>query len=199
MTDETTSQSDSPAKKRGGVPLVGAIVVLLLIAVMGRACYVWIDGGDEFDLRRFAFLGEQELVYYDVQGTVSFNGTPVDHGHVEAIPLKKEGQPDRIIGPIQEDGSFELYSDVGGKLTPGAVAGKYKLLLIVHHPTRPLEAPSPILPDEYYDESKTPIEITVTSDPQQNNFDLKETGEIQANPRGPARDEKREDAPTPAE
>lgn len=183
---EAHSQSNLPEetstpREQGGFPVL-MLILLVLVTVLGWGCYVWATGEGDFDFRRFAFLGQEQIKIYAAQGQVFFNGEPLTDGHVEAHPVNRENVPDRIIGPLKSDGTFEFYTDFNGTLSEGLPEGEYKLLLIVYHPTRPLETPSPILPDQYYDFAQTPLTIKVTADPQQNNFVFEETGELQ--PRG---------------
>lgn len=174
----TTSVS-APEPGQAKIPFLAAGVVLIFALVVGAwAAYVWVTGPDGFDVRRFAFLGPQEFEFVQVNGQVFFNGDLVIEGHLEAVPQADIGDPDRIIAPIKSDGTFQFFTDYGGKLNDGIPAGEYKLLLQVFHPSPGLGAPSPKLPAEYYDVQKTPMSMTVKKDGE-NHFIFKETGEIQ--------------------
>lgn len=176
---EVRSEHD-PSHPKKAIPWFRVLLLLVAFSVLGWAGYVWWTGEGEFDFRRFAFLGEEQTKLYEAKGKILFNGEPLDHGHIEARAVNPDGKrPDRLIAPIKEDGTFEFYTDFGGSLKRGLPEGTYKLLLKVYHPTRPLEVPQPLLPSEYYEESRTPITIAVTSNPEQNEFLLEREGTFQ--------------------
>jgi hypothetical protein len=148
------------------------VVPLVLVAIMAAGVYFWINRGP----------GEP----YPADGEVRFNGKPVVTGYLDLHPFKKSNAPDRIIAPIDTSGKFEVWSEINSQLVKGAPAGKYKVRLMVHHPSPGLGAPAPMLESKYYDEASTPIEFTISSDPSKNHFVVDEKGEIlpDANRRG---------------
>ncbi|MEO2036239.1 MAG: hypothetical protein ABGZ35_29550 [Planctomycetaceae bacterium] len=152
--------------------------MMIPVCVSAWACYVWVTGENEFDFRRFALLGPQSVEFHAVNGEVFFNDEPVDQGYVEAVPVANDHHLTRVIGPINKDGTFELYTEAGGQLTKGVPPGKYKLLLMVSHPSPGMGAPSPMLPPQYYDATRTPLSVIVTSDPARNHIVIKEQGEL---------------------
>lgn len=153
-------------------------VLCILAGVTAWACYVWVTGEDGFDIRRFAMVGERQIDFYDVDGEVFFNDEPVRVGHVAAVPVVDKYGLTRVIGPMNDRGTFEFYTEVDGKLTKGVPTGEYKLLLMVSHPSPGMGAPSPMLPPQYYDPARTPISMSVTSDVAGNHITIKEHGEL---------------------
>ena len=184
--NETNTESPVPENqvacvKRGVFAPVAAIVLLLAAGVSVWACYVWITSEGDFDFRRFSLQGQQKIEFYPVTGEVWFNGELIRHGHVEAHPVSKGYSPERVLGAIREDGTFELYSDYRGGLVLGAAAGEYKLLLMVHHPATGFGYPAKLLPTKYYDVAETPITIRVSPGPDKNHIVVKESGELNPN------------------
>ena len=175
--DAQSSSAETPSVKEGSSP-VSIAVLCILAGVTAWACYVWVTGEDGFDIRRFAMVGERQIDFYDVDGEVFFNDESVRVGHVAAVPVVDRYGLTRVIGPITDRGTFEFYTEVDGRLTKGVPVGEYKLLLMVSHPSPGLGAPSPMLPPQYYDPARTPLSMTVTSDPDGNHITIKEHGEL---------------------
>jgi hypothetical protein len=185
---EVTSENNAPEvvavpQPRQGFPLLKGIVGVIALSLLGWGCFVWATGTDGFDFRRFALLGEKKEEVVPFRGKVLFNGKPIDHGHLEAYSVdKSRGTVDRIIAPIKEDGTFEFFTDIKGTLSVGVPVGDYKVLLKVYYPVSGFADPDPMLPPEFYDVQKTPIVISVTSDPKQIDVVLEGTGEIVPQP-----------------
>jgi len=181
--DALSSSAETPSVKEGS-SIVSIAVLSLLAGVTAWACYVWVTGENGFDIRRFAMVGERQIDFYAVDGEVFFNDEAVRVGHVAAVPVVDRYGLTRVIAPITDDGTFEFYTEVDGKLTKGVPAGEYKLLLMVTHPSPGLGAPSPMMPPEYYDPGRTPLSMAVTSDQDQNHITIKEHGELLPNVAG---------------
>lgn len=180
-THEDSSEgkdSRDVGREPGRFTVSGVLIVTTVVVVTAWACYVWISGEKGFDVRRFAFLGPEQKQLYAAHGEVYFNDELVTSGHVEAVPLQKRGGPDRIIGPINSEGHFDLYSDYGGTLQSGAPAGEYQLLLVVLQPATGMGPPTKLLPEKYYETSTTPLKMTVTPDAEKNHLVIRESGEV---------------------
>ncbi len=176
VTPEIPTQQ---AGERSTVPWFGLLFALIAILIMGRAVFVWVSGDGEWTFRRFAFLDKKQISLYEAAGKVLINGEPLNTGHVEFHPANKNGPiPDRIIGVIKEGGTFEIYTDFGTGLKKGAPQGEYKVLLVALKPAQGMGPPEKLLPVDYYDESLTPITVTVTSDPGKNHFLIKESADL---------------------
>ncbi|MEZ6061901.1 MAG: hypothetical protein R3C19_16270 [Planctomycetaceae bacterium] len=175
-------ESGDVKKSFVAIILVLLLVLLVAIAAAGRAAYVWVMTDGNLTFRRFAFMEEPKVELYPVTGKVIFNGEPLTGGHIELYSVDGSVKPDRIIGPLKSDGSFELYTDFNGTLGTGAPSGDFKVVLLVYHPTGPLEAPVQMLPAEFYDHNKSPITVKVTTDAAQNQLTIEADGEIQEKP-----------------
>ncbi len=159
--------------------LLPMILLVLLVAIAGRAAYIWVTGGHEFDLQRFAFMEPGKTEFFPVTGEIYFNDEKVTHGHLEAYATSGNVKLTRVIGLISEDGTFEFFTDIGGTLSKGLPAGTFKLILQVNYPATGFGYPDHMLPEKYYSTETTPVEITVTDDRSKNHFEIRESGEIQ--------------------
>jgi len=200
--DDRSSSAETPSVKEGA-SLVSVAVLCILAGVTAWACYVWVTGENGFDIRRFAMVGERQIEFHAVDGDVFFNDEPVRVGHVAAVSVVDRYGLTRVIGPITDNGTFEFYTEVDGKLTKGVPVGEYKLLLMVSHPSPGLGAPSPMLPPQYYDPARTPLSMAVTSDPDGKHITIKEHGELLPDVAGQSArfrpdDERETDAPVEA-
>lgn len=144
--------------------MVKLVVPLVLVAAIAAGVYFWMNRGP----------GQTYLA----DGEVRFNGKPVVVGYLDFKPVKKGNTPERIVAPIDTSGKFEVWSEINSQLVKGVPAGTYKVLLVLHHPPPGLGAPAPMLEPKYYDETTTPIEIVISSDPSKNHFVVDETGEL---------------------
>ena len=104
-----------------------------------------------------------------VDGTVSFNGKPLDHGTVSFFPKAKGGQP--AIGKIS-DGKFTMVTTVSA---PGVVIGKYKVRIesvdgAVEMPSATAPPPKPgekrpgpksLIPEKYNDLATSGLTVDV--------------------------------------
>ena len=201
--DFQSSSAETPPIKEGTSP-VRMAVLCTMAGVSAWACYVWGTGENGFDIRRFAMVGERQINFYAVDGEVFYNDEPVRVGHVAAVPENDSYGLTRVIGPITDDGMFEFYAEVGGKLTKGVPVGEYKLLLMVSHPSPGLGAPSPMLPPQYYDSARTPLSMKVTSDQAKQHIVIKEQGDLLPdvaghNARSRSNEERETDAPPDAD
>jgi hypothetical protein len=188
MTD-APSPIDTPAtpqrlESESRIPVAKIAGLLAIVAIVAAAAFFWMDRGPG--------------VPYPVSGEVRFNGKPLATGYLEFLPVRKRNAPARIVAPLDANGKFEAWSEIDSRLLKGVPAGKYKVLVQAHHPSPGLGAPSRLLPDIFYSEGHTPVEITVTSDPSKHEFVIDQTGEFQPNVAGGERP-RREEPEEPAE
>jgi hypothetical protein len=172
MNDPKAQDSAAVKPKQGGVSAGAIVFGLVLLAIIGRAAYVWINSPDgDFDFREFAFLGKPELKLYPVTGEVYFNGELLKEGHLEAFPTVGKPFSERVVALIdKQTGKFNFVCEIDTKLAEGLPVGDYKVLLLLFHPSPGLGAPNRKLPDKYYSVAETPLAITVTTDPAKNHF-----------------------------
>jgi hypothetical protein len=163
-TDQTHASTPATSGSSKGT-LLGMVALLLVAAVSGWAAYIYVTGTDGFSWKRFAFQNPRpNLVKYT--GRILFNGKPLSGGFVMAYEMEKNAPS--AMGQLDKDGRFSLMTDVDG-YKEGCRPGKYKLVVNVNYPSRPVQfSPDPMLPPEYYDPQRTPVEIEVSSDPEQN-------------------------------
>jgi hypothetical protein len=108
-----------------------------------------------------------------VQGKVTYQGQPVPKGTVTFQP--DGGRP--AVGDIQPDGTYRL-STFGDK--DGAVAGNHKVMIIANTgdptkmPSTPgYVTPKDLIPKKYGDVKTSGLEIAVSKDKKDYDFDLK--------------------------
>jgi hypothetical protein len=177
----------TPIKRAPGRNPLEYLILLLVIAAGAWGAYVYVNSAKGFSWRAFFLLGEKKRQLVAATGEVYFNGKPMDAGTVDAYPIDPESGNKPAIGPIDPDGRFKLYTNIGG-MTPGAGIGTYRLVLNISYPLQSGQlAPDRRLPEKYYKSESTPVTITVTADPAKNHFVIKEEGEEQPPPqtRGP--------------
>lgn len=105
-----------------------------------------------------------------VQGTVTYNGKPVDHGQVVFIPTEGVGGPS-AVGEINSNGSYRMKTAD----FQGAAVGRHKVTVHSRRPLRPEEEksliiPELLIPERYANEVDTPLAIDVESG--DNTFDI---------------------------
>lgn len=176
--DSGTPSQEVPSQPIRKSPVLLCIAVAAILVVGAWACFVWINSENGFDFRKFTFQSAESFKLCPVKGTVYFNDELITQGHVEAYPLKKGHGPTRIIGSIKEDGTFELYSEIRGKMELGAPPGNYTMLLMVHHHASGFANPAKLLPKRYYDVEQSPIKFSVVDSPTGNHIEVRESGEI---------------------
>jgi len=105
---------------------------------------------------------------HPVKGKVTFDGNPVNAGHVTLHPIQAEENPRLMAGEIK-NGEFQIHT--GGK--SGAPLGKYKVTITP--PMVPSEQGTavPNFNEKYRDSMQTPIEFEVIATPDASRYDLK--------------------------
>ncbi|MBC8871426.1 MAG: hypothetical protein H8E44_18540 [Planctomycetes bacterium] len=116
-----------------------------------------------------------------VSGKVTIGGKPAKGCRIDFHPIDKSNQV--ASGQVGNDGSYKLYTGITG--TPGAMAGKYKVVLVPDtggdisymesgsdaDPELPI-AKSDVIPKQYTDASTTPKEVEVTSGTKNIDIDI---------------------------
>lgn len=118
---------------------------------------------------------------YPVSGKVTIGGKPASNCRIDFHPVDTSNQV--ASGHVGNDGSYTLYTGTTG--TPGAMAGKYKVVLVPDSGgdtsymesnsdagERPPIAKSDVIPKEYTDASTTPKEVEVTSGTRNLDIDI---------------------------
>jgi hypothetical protein len=96
-----------------------------------------------------------------VQGTVSFQGKPLQRGEVTFMPESGTPGP-TAIGKIQADGSFKMQT----LESAGAAIGRHRVMVHCRSPLTPEEArnlviPKSLIPEKYSSEKDTPLRFEV--------------------------------------
>ncbi len=103
-----------------------------------------------------------------VQGKITLaDGKPLVGGEVTFVPIDKDSNAPSFTadGPIEEDGSYTLYT----KGKPGAPPGKYRVVL-----TRGSDRKSWFaVPPPYFSQKKSTLEIEVTENKPEGGYNLK--------------------------
>jgi hypothetical protein len=112
---------------------------------------------------------------HSVTGKVTIDGEPAANVRITFQPVDEANQA--ASGTVESDGSYTLYTGVSG--TPGAMAGKYKVVLtpdmgadtsyMDSGGTAPPDTSGEV-PEEYRDPTTTPKEVEVTAG--QNSIDI---------------------------
>jgi len=131
--------------------------------------------------------GPSGLKTSPVTGKVTIDGQPAVNCRIDFQPIHEANQV--ASGQIAEDGSYTLLTGVSG--TPGAMVGKYKVVLVPMggdmamgdeepdymsgsaDPTAGPESEEPgMVPKEYMSAETTPKEVEVTSGANTINIDI---------------------------
>ena len=114
-------------------------------------------------------------------GTVTLDGKPLDEGVLLFFPDPSKGNDVRVscFAKIGKDGKFKLATsgivdkDSGSGIPPGW----YKVALNNEDDPRAREdpkfRPKVVIPNRYYDATKTPLAVEVVDDPPPGHYDLK--------------------------
>ncbi len=109
---------------------------------------------------------------YPVEGTIKFDGKPLDHGTVVFWPDEEAGNasPYPASSEIASDGTYALYSH--GQ--EGAPVGAYRVVVSAQSQsdsTKPEQVKS-LVPKKYTTREDTPLRIRVVEDPGDRAYDL---------------------------
>ena len=113
--------------------------------------------------------GERREGLAPVTGRITYNGQPVPAGQIYLYPVDGNRQSS---GSIEADGKYVLTSYKSGD---GALIGKHRVVIDATQPVGPLpdpddieamkagppRPPKRILPSQYYDQARTPLEAEV--------------------------------------
>jgi hypothetical protein len=110
---------------------------------------------------------------FPVEGTVTVDGKPLDHGTVVFWPENAEGNtsPDTASSEIGANGTYALYTQ--GK--EGAPIGVYRVTVVSQtqlDSTKPEKVKS-LVPKKYTRREETDLRIKVVEDPSDGAYDLK--------------------------
>jgi len=166
LPTETASRHSQPAgtSRFGRLPAIFAGLVCVAGMVVAGAYY---DVGGQISK-----LTGPRLV--TVTGQITYHGKPVTPGFVqtEYANARRGG----AIGTLDAEGRFSLQTDIDGTYHSGAYVGRHKLIVmatssrgvqVIHH-----------VPTIYTSAATTPLTIDVTTDPQQNHFQLVLEGDL---------------------
>jgi nitrate reductase NapE component len=157
VLNQPTEQTIPSGAAQSAVSIVRILTLLLVVGFIGGIGF--------FAMQIFSGPPAK----YAFRGQVLYNGQPVTTG---AVMTQLQGNPiDIALGPLDEDGRFELSSN--GE--PGISEGVHKLAVSSMASGMP---PRPLVPSEYLEIRTTPLQITVTSDPAANTIVLELEGEL---------------------
>ncbi|MDA1014035.1 MAG: hypothetical protein O3A00_06230 [Planctomycetota bacterium] len=157
----SVSSEPRPARKvHWGVIVVGLAIVGMTGWIIFELNRGWIE-------EQFQAMSKQELV--PVAGKLSFDGKPVADGFVETRLIGKDGKMTLGgLSKIEEDGSFNLVTDIEGKLEIGVYSGTHKMVVRWSETGPGQLAPTWLVPARYIDFASTPIEFEATGTDQIN-------------------------------
>lgn len=149
-----SSETRPPRKFNWGVVIVG-------LAIVGMTGWIVFELNREWFEAQFKAMSQQELV--PVMGKLTYEGKPVAGGFVETRLIGEDGKM-RLGGlsKIEEDGSFNLLTDVEGKLETGVLSGTHKMVVRWSETGPGQLAPTWLVPTRYIDFASTPIEFEAT-------------------------------------
>ena len=154
-----SSPSSSFQIQRILIPIIGIGVIVALVAVglsMG------------WDSQLSGLFGPSLV---NATGSVTYNGKPVTTGYVQTAPVS--GSFRGALGPLDDEGNFELSTHIEGSLTKGAYPGQHKLAVVAGTSKPGQFAPTPIVPQKVYEIGTTDLRISVTRDAAANHFEIK--------------------------
>ena len=106
-------------------------------------------------------------------GRVLYNGEPLEGALVTTTPTRSGLKPS--IGVTDGEGRFRLMTDVEGTYAEGAYAGTHRVTVSKHDKPKGASPPPLLTPDRYNSPQETPLTITVTRSPEENEFPLELT------------------------
>jgi hypothetical protein len=108
----------------------------------------------------------------DVSGTASFDGVPIEDGHINFIPADGKGS---TAGGIIKDGKYDAKKVPVGAMkvsvSGSKIVGKKKIYDTPNSPEMPLT--KDFIPEKYSDMEKTELRYDVQSGRNEKNWDLK--------------------------
>ena len=109
-----------------------------------------------------------------VKGKVMLGGEPLTSGMVSYIPAEGSTSKFRAGGGIGSDGTYTLTTGSATGQKPGAVPGKYKVIINTNTPPMGTDAPpKPVAIDPVYnDEARTPLSVEVSESAPPGTYDL---------------------------
>lgn len=167
-SNETSrDRGSSGSSGKGSSFEIGRVITTVLVLALvggGGAAVAW-----------YVMNAEPQL--YPVHGTVYLDGKPMNGG---LIITKYEGERLGALGPIGEDGRFELMTN----RVPGAYEGKHTVTITKNTDGFP---PVSLIPEKYSSVTETPFSIEVNSTTSKKEFEFKLTGGKEAPPSRPSR------------
>lgn len=160
-----TSENRSPRPRLVfAVIMPGAVLFLGVVAFLG-----FFDG-----LALLAGLTRPPLV--PGKGQVIYQGKPLPNAQLFSRPLR--GNLKGAAGFCDDDGRFEWMTDIQGEYIKGAYAGEHMITVIAYGPQPgPISAPPLFSPKQYASFATTPLRITVSRSPGENEFLITLEGE----------------------
>ena len=119
-----------------------------------------------------------------VTGQVLMDGEPLSGGEVATMPTTPGLKG--ASGFLDKDGKFSLKMDIRGTFIDGAFVGEHKVTVWKFDPNSPSgpRQPDLLTGREFFEFSTTPLKMTVTKDPSQNNFTFNVTKAAKPEPKG---------------
>ena len=133
------------------------LTVLLVVAA-----WLWTSYGND---QMFADLFQPPVVR--VHGIVLINGKPLGNAEVTTVPLRKGLSG--AFGMTDEKGRFSLHTLSRTKSLSGAYAGLHKVGVVAYQPTQQaFGSPTARTPMQFRNPNQSPLTITVSRNPDQN-------------------------------
>jgi len=164
-TEETNDQTSVEPNKSSTFQLQRILIPLIGLASIVALVAVGLSMG--WDAKLSSSFGPSLV---KVTGSVTYNGKPVSTGYIQTAPA--EGNFRGALGPLDENGNFELSTHIQGSLTKGAYAGIHKFAVVAGESKPGQFAPTPIVPTKVFDILTTDLRISVSRDPAKNQFKI---------------------------
>lgn len=145
------------------IPVLAVVLIAVLIVglIAAGAFFEW-D-------RRIAGWFAPPLV--PAAGRVVYqDGTPVTTGQIQTAPIGRNLRG--AYGTIDPEGRFTLMTDMAGRYVEGAYAGPHKVAVVATGATIPGAGVEYLVDSKYASLTQTPLQIELTRDPEQNQFEL---------------------------
>ncbi len=190
LAEPNPPQSAAPPRRRFVVPL---LLFGLILGIAGWFVSVWWNSPDgQLTWERLLSLDDTPPLV-KVTGQVLYKGKPVTEGSI-VTEYPRNG----LFGGLSildQDGRFELMTQVDGKYHPGAYVGEHVVAVFSFGPSTGGGPPAGLVPSKYLTHRSSPLRMKVTSDPEENVFVFNLEGEREKRRQPPPENKEPESEP----
>lgn len=165
-----------PAAEPGKLRLKAILLVVLPVVLLAFGVLALVTFTDTDTL--WDNLTRPKLV--PVHGQLMYQGQPLRKAQIMTSPDGGRGKPS--LGWTDDDGKFTLQTDIRGQYVDGATVGEHRVAVMAYQMVAAPVAPPLLTPQQYSSVQTTPLHITVSRNPTDNEFNLVLEGEPASKP-----------------